>query len=255
MKQQKNKKASNVVIKILWIANSLFIITGVTLWLLIYNGIIGYMPPVKELRNPNDKYATRLYTNDGVEMGRYFQSKNNRIYADYDEISDNVINALIATEDVRFESHSGIDLRALSRVLFKTVLMGNRGAGGGSTITQQLAKLLYSPESTNILDRAMKKPVEWAIAVKLERYYTKEEIIRMYLNRFDFLNNAVGIKSAAYVYFGKEPTELTVEEAATLVGMVQNPSRFNPVRYNERTKDRRNVVLHQMKKSRYAHRS
>lgn len=249
MKQQKNKKASNVVIKILWIANSLFIITGVTLWLLIYNGIIGYMPPVKELRNPNDKYATRLYTNDGVEMGRYFQSKNNRIYADYDEISDNVINALIATEDVRFESHSGIDLRALSRVLFKTVLMGNRGAGGGSTITQQLAKLLYSPESTNIFDRAMKKPVEWAIAVKLERYYTKEEIIRMYLNRFDFLNNAVGIKSAAYVYFGKEPTELTVEEAATLVGMVQNPSRFNPVRYNERTKHRRNVVLHQMKKA------
>ncbi len=249
MKQQKNKKASNVVIKILWIANSLFIITGVTLWLLIYNGIIGYMPPVKELRNPNDKYATRLYTNDGVEMGRYFQSKNNRIYADYDEISDNVINALIATEDVRFESHSGIDLRALSRVLFKTVLMGNRGSGGGSTITQQLAKLLYSPESTNIFDRAMKKPVEWAIAVKLERYYTKEEIIRMYLNRFDFLNNAVGIKSAAYVYFGKEPTELTVEEAATLVGMVQNPSRFNPVRYNERTKHRRNVVLHQMKKA------
>lgn len=249
MGSQKKRNTSNLIIKILWITNSVFILTCVTLWLLIYNGIIGYMPPVKELRNPNDKYATRLYTNDGVEMGRYFQSKNNRIYADYDEISDNIINALIATEDVRFESHSGIDMRALSRVLFKTVLMGHRGAGGGSTITQQLAKLLYSPESTNIFDRAMKKPVEWAIAVKLERYYTKEEIIRMYLNRFDFLNNAVGIKSAAYVYFGKEPTELTIEEAATLVGMVQNPSRFNPVRYNERTKNRRNVVLHQMEKA------
>lgn len=237
------------IIKVLWIGNAVFVAICVVLWLLIYNGIIGYMPPVKDLRNPNDKYATRLFTADGVEMGRYFQSKNNRIYADYDEISQNVVNALIATEDVRFESHSGIDIRALSRVLVKTILMGNRGAGGGSTITQQLAKLLYSPESNGLFDRAMKKPVEWAIAVKLERYYTKEEIIRMYLNRFDFLNNAVGIKSAAYVYFGKEPTELTIEEAATLVGMVQNPSRFNPVRYKERTLARRNVVLSQMEKA------
>ena len=184
MKSNKGNTAtsdrSRKIIKFLWIGNAIFVVMCIVLWLLIYNGIIGYMPPVKDLRNPNDKYATRLFTADGVEMGRYFQSKNNRIYADYDEISQNVVNALIATEDVRFESHSGIDIRALSRVLVKTILMGNRGAGGGSTITQQLAKLLYSPESNGLFDRAMKKPVEWAIAVKLERYYTKEEKYVLY---------------------------------------------------------------------------
>ena len=247
--EEKKGNLSSKIIRWLWIGNLCFIGFAALMWILIYNGIIGYMPPVKELRNPNDKFATRLYTADGVEMGRYFQSKHNRIYADYDEISSNVVNALIATEDCRFEEHSGIDIRALSRVVVKTLIMGHRNSGGGSTITQQLAKLLYSPSSDGLWDRAMKKPVEWAIAVKLERYYTKEEILRMYLNRFDFLNNAVGIKSAAYVYFGKTPTELTVEEAATLVGMVQNPSRFNPVRYNERTRERRNVVLDQMLKA------
>lgn len=244
----KNRKWS-WLIKALWTFNVVLIAVVLITSVLIYNGVIGYMPPVEDLRNPNDKYATRLFSCDGVEIGRYFQSKNNRIYAEYDEISQNVVNALVATEDVRFESHSGIDLRALTRVLFKTVLMGNRNSGGGSTITQQLAKQLYSPESNGFWDRAMKKPVEWAIAVKLERYYTKDEILKMYLNQFDFLNNAVGIKTAAYVYFGKEATDLNVEEAATLVGMVQNPSRYNPVRYNERTRQRRNVVLGQMQKA------
>lgn len=245
----KKKRNYKPLIKFLWIANTVVVLLVALFSVLIYNGVIGYMPPIEDLRNPNDKYATRLFTADGEEMGRYYQSKNNRVYADYDEISQNVVNALIATEDVRFESHSGIDLLALSRVLVKTVILGQRNSGGGSTITQQLAKLLYSPESSSLFERALKKPVEWAIAVKIERYYTKEEILKMYLNRFDFLNNAVGIKTAAYVYFGKEPTELKIEEAATLVGMAQNPSRFNPVRYNERTRGRRNVVLRQMKKA------
>ena len=222
------------IIKVLWIGNAVFVAICVVLWLLIYNGIIGYMPPVKDLRNPNDKYATRLFTADGLEMGRYFQSKNNRIYADYDEISQYVIDALIATEDVRFEEHSGIDLRALGRAAFKTVLLGQKNSGGGSTITQQLAKQLYSPESSGVMQRAMQKPIEWMIAIKLERYYSKEEIIKMYLNQFDFLYNAVGIKSAAQVYFGKDAKDLNIQEAAMLVGMVKNPGVYNPRRKPER---------------------
>ena len=131
------------------------------------------MPPVEGLLNPEDRFASRLFTSDGVEMGRFYQSRNNRVYADYSEISPNVINALIATEDERFMQHSGIDIMALSRVLFKTILLRQKNAGGGSTITQQLAKQLYSPESDGLMDRFIQKPVEWAIAVKLERYYTK----------------------------------------------------------------------------------
>ena len=247
--KKRKKRSRKGVVKALWALNGVAIVAVVVFSVLIYNGVVGYMPPVEDLRNPNDKYATRLFTADGEEMGRYYQSKNNRVYADYDEISQNVVNALIATEDVRFERHSGIDFQSLARVLVKTVMLGQRSSGGGSTITQQLAKLLYSSSSNSVWERAMKKPVEWAIAVKLERYYTKEEILKMYLNRFDFLNNAVGIKTAAYVYFGKTPTELTVDEAATLVGMVKNPSYYNPVRYNERTRGRRNVVLSQMEKA------
>ena len=213
---------------------------------LIYNGVIGYMPPVEELRNPHDRFASVIYSEDGVELGRYFRNTGNRVYADYDEISENVVKALIATEDVRFEDHSGIDARAMARVLVKTLFMGQKNAGGGSTITQQLAKQLYSPESSNFLSRAMQKPIEWMIAVKLERFYSKDEIIKMYLNQFDFLYNAVGIKSAAYVYFGKDPKDLNMQEAATLVGMVKNPSYYNPVRQSERTRLRRNVVFEQM---------
>lgn len=218
-------------------------------FVLIYNGIIGYMPPVEELKNPTDRFATVIYTADGEEMGRFFRNTGNRVYADYDEISQHVVNALIATEDARFEDHSGIDFRALMRVGFKTLLMSDRSAGGGSTITQQLAKQLYSPESSGISSRALQKPIEWMIAVKLERFYTKEEIIKMYLNQFDFLYNAVGIKSAAQVYFNKHPKDLKIEEAAMLVGMVKNPSVYNPVRAPQRTLERRNVVFEQMHKA------
>ena len=218
---------------------------------MIYHGYIGYMPPVEGLLNPEDRFASRLFTSDGVEMGRFYQSRNNRVYADYSEISPNVINALIATEDERFMQHSGIDIMALSRVLFKTILLRQKNAGGGSTITQQLAKQLYSPESDGLMDRFIQKPVEWAIAVKLERYYTKEEIIKMYLNQFDFLNNAVGIKTAAHVYFNTTPDSLKIEQAAMLVGMAKNPSLYNPVRADRKDASvgRRNVVLQQMLKA------
>lgn len=218
---------------------------------MIYHGYIGYMPPVEGLLNPEDRFASRLFTSDGVEMGRFYQSRNNRVYADYSEISPNVINVLIATEDERFMQHSGIDIMALSRVLFKTILLRQKNAGGGSTITQQLAKQLYSPESDGLMDRFIQKPVEWAIAVKLERYYTKEEIIKMYLNQFDFLNNAVGIKTAAHVYFNTTPDSLKIEQAAMLVGMAKNPSLYNPVRADRKDAavGRRNVVLQQMLKA------
>lgn len=218
---------------------------------MIYHGYIGYMPPVEGLLNPEDRFASRLFTSDGVEMGRFYQSRNNRVYADYSEISPNVINALIATEDERFMQHSGIDIMALSRVLFKTILLRQKNAGGGSTITQQLAKQLYSPESDGLMDRFIQKPVEWAIAVKLERCYTKEEIIKMYLNQFDFLNNAVGIKTAAHVYFNTTPDSLKIEQAAMLVGMAKNPSLYNPVRADRKDAavGRRNVVLQQMLKA------
>ena len=237
------------IINWIWGAFTIGAVAMILFFLLIYNGWIGYMPPVEELKNPNDKFATVLYTADGEEMGRYYRNSGNRVYADYSEISQHVIDALIATEDARFEDHSGIDMRAFMRVLVKTLILQQKNAGGGSTITQQLAKQLYSPSTSNIFSRALQKPIEWMIAVKLERFYSKDEIVKMYLNQFDFLYNAVGIKSAARVYFGKAPKDLTREEAATLVGMVKNPSYYNPVRHNERARQRRNVVFEQMQKN------
>ncbi len=246
----KRSKRTSKIIKALWAINICGILVVMLVGVMIYHGYIGYMPPVEGLLNPEDRFASRLFTSDGVEMGRFYQSRNNRVYADYSEISPNVIKALIATEDSRFMDHSGIDIRALSRVLFKTLIMRQKNAGGGSTITQQLAKQLYSPESQGLMDRFIQKPVEWAIAVKLERFYTKEEIIKMYLNQFDFLNNAVGIKTAAHVYFNTTPDSLKIEEAAMLVGMAKNPSLYNPVRADrkEAALGRRNVVLNQMYK-------
>ncbi len=236
-------------LKWMWYGFGGFIFLIFIFFILIYNGIIGYMPNVEELKNPDDKFASVIYTADGEEMGRFFRNTGNRVYADYDEISQHVINALIATEDSRFNEHSGIDFRALLRVGFKTLLAGDRSSGGGSTITQQLAKQLYSPPTDGLMSRMLQKPIEWMIAVKLERLYTKEEIIKMYLNQFDFLYNAVGIKSAAQVYFNKHPKDLNIQEAAMLVGMVKNPSVYNPVRQPERTQKRRNVVFEQMHKA------
>lgn len=221
------------------------------LFLAIAKGWIGYMPAISELQNPKNKYATEIYSADMQLLGTFYTAADNRITTHYDELSPYLVDALIATEDARFYSHSGIDGHALMRVLVVRGLLQRKNAGGGSTITQQLAKQLYSPPVTNLFQRALQKPIEWVISVQLERLYTKEEILTMYLNKFDFLNNAVGIKTASQVYFGKLPKDLTIEEAATLVGMCKNPSLYNPVRRNERTMQRRNVVLNQMVKSDY----
>ncbi len=217
----------------------------------ISEGWIGYMPPIAELQNPINRYATQVYSADGKLMGTWNYNKENRIMVDYAQLSPNLVKALVATEDARFYQHSGIDFIALGRAIIKRGIFGQKNAGGGSTITQQLAKQLYSSTAHSVMERVLQKPIEWVIAVKLERNYTKDEIITMYLNYFDFLHNAVGIKTAAATYFGKDPSNLTINEAATLVGLCKNPSYFNPVRNPERCRDRRNVVLMQMVKEDY----
>ena len=169
----------------------------------------------------------------------------------FSKLSPHLVHALVATEDVRFYEHSGIDFIALGRAIVKRGLLGHESAGGGSTITQQLAKQLYSAPASSSVERMLQKPIEWVTAIKLERNFTKEEIIALYLNYFDFLHGAVGIKTAANTYFNKEPKDLTVNEAALLIGLCKNPSLFNPVRYPERCKERRNVVLAQMVKAGY----
>ena len=217
----------------------------------IAEGKIGYMPPIEDLQNPINRFATQVFSADGKVMGTWNYNKENRVCVDYNELSPHIVKALVATEDARFYDHSGIDFFALGRAIVKRGLLGQKNAGGGSTITQQLAKQLYSGKAHSVTERVLQKPIEWVIAVEIERYYTKDEIIAMYLNYFDFLHNAVGIKTAANTYFGKEPKDLTVNEAATLVGLCKNPSYFNPVRNPERCRDRRNVVLQQMVKAGY----
>ncbi|MBB3702998.1 transglycosylase domain-containing protein [Alloprevotella rava] len=216
----------------------------------IKQGWIGYMPPLDELNDPIDKYASQIFSADGKMLGTWSQ-KENRIFVPKDSISPHMFEALVATEDSRFYDHCGIDGRALLRAIVKRGFMGQRSAGGGSTITQQLAKQLYSSTASNTLQRLFQKPIEWVIAVELERHYTKEEIITLYLNYFDFLHNAVGIKTAAKVYFNKSPKDLSVSECAMLVGMCKNPAYFNPVREPERVQERRNVVLDLMVKGGY----
>ncbi|MCD7935386.1 MAG: transglycosylase domain-containing protein [Tannerellaceae bacterium] len=215
----------------------------------IAHGWIGYMPSWEQLENPIDKYASQVISVDGKTLGSYAHSDDNRIYVNYNDLSPDLVKALIATEDVRFAKHSGIDAQGVFRAVIKTGLLRSSSGGGGSTITQQLAKLLFSPSADSRMERLFQKPIEWVIAVQLERYYTKEEIINMYLNKFDFLYNAVGIQSASRVYFEATPKTLRPEEAATLIGMCKNPSYFNPVRYNERSRGRRNQVFEQMEKA------
>jgi len=249
----KSKKISKKIVLTIWGLFVAGILTVCLIFILISNGAIGYMPPIEDLENPIDKYASQVYSSDNELLGTYSQSKENRIYSDFDELSPYLINALIATEDIRFKSHSGIDAYALFRAVVKRGILQQESGGGGSTISQQLSKLLYSPKADSWQDRILQKPIEWVIAVKLERYYTKEDIINLYLNKFDFLNNAVGIQSAAKVYFNKLPKDLTIEEAATLIGMCKNPSLYNPnnPRRRDATRGRRNVVLEQMYKANY----
>ena len=232
-----------------WVLFMAGILMVAALFFSISHGWIGYMPDMNELQNPTYKFASQVLSADGQVLGNWSYSKENRVFVDYKDISPNLIKALIATEDVRFTEHSGIDARALLRVVVKTGLLFQKNSGGGSTITQQLAKLLYSEVSGNKLERLYQKPIEWVIAVELERHYTKEEIITMYLNKYDFGYNAVGIKSAANVYFGKLPSELNMQEAAMLVGMCKNSSLYNPRRRPEMTRQRRNVVFAQMERA------
>ena len=239
------------IIGFLWTLLAVVVIgTAVCFWA-ISEGKIGYMPPIEDLQNPINRYATQVYSSDGELIGTWSMSRENRVLVGYDELSPWLTKALVATEDARFYEHSGIDFYALGRAILKRGIMGQKNAGGGSTITQQLAKQLFSETAHSTMERALQKPIEWVIAVKLERNYTKDEIISMYLNYFDFLHNAVGIKTASNTYFSKEPKELNITEAATLIGLCKNPSYFNPVRYEQRSLERRNVVLGQMLKANY----
>lgn len=247
----KKKKLHKRIVIVLWSLLIAGIVSVALIFILIAKGAIGYMPPIEDLENPIDKYASQVYTSDNELLGTYSQSKENRIYSSYSDLSPYLVQALVATEDVRFQQHSGIDAYAVSRAFIKRVIMQQKSAGGGSTISQQLAKLLFSPRAGDITERFLQKPIEWVIAVELERYYTKEDIINLYLNKFDFLNNAVGIQTAANVYFNKNAKDLTIEEAATLIGMCKNPSLFNPNRRPDATRGRRNVVLEQMFKANY----
>ena len=250
-KKAAKKDITRIIVIVLWV---LFVAVLVGVGLLfnaISKGRIGYMPPIEELQNPKDKLASEIYSADMVPIGRFYLEQGNRISIDYDQISQPMIDALLATEDVRFYEHSGVDFKALLRAVVKRGILRQKSAGGGSTITQQLAKLLYSPTAGNVKERLFQKPIEWVIAVQLEHFYTKEEIVNMYLNKFDFLFEAVGLQSAATIYFGKSPKELTVEEAAVLVGMCKNPRLYNPILYPDRSLERRNVVLDQMYKAGY----
>ncbi|HNW97946.1 MAG TPA: PBP1A family penicillin-binding protein [Bacteroidales bacterium] len=213
-------------------------------------GLLGFMPTFEELENPKSNLASEIISADQVLLGKYYIE--NRSVVHHSELSPNLINALIATEDARFNKHSGIDFRSIFRVLVKNIVGGNRGAGGGSTITQQLAKNLFPrQENPSFFELVFRKFKEWIIAVKLERNYTKEEIIAMYLNTVDFGNQSFGIKSAAKTYFNKIPAKLATDESALLVGMLKAPSYFSPINHPDRAKARRNTVLSQMLKYNY----
>ena len=241
----KEPKCHKKLYIILWCCAVFPILFAIILFALISSGKLGFMPTFEELENPKTKLATNIISADGKTMGTFF--KENRIECKYEDLPPYLVDALVCTEDARFYKHSGIDYRGLIRVGVKTVLGGDKNSGGGSTITQQLAKMLFPREKLDSkTDLIFRKLREWAIAVKLEKSYTKEEILTLYLNKFDFLHNADGIKMASQVYFSKEPKELTIEEAAMLVGQLKNPSLFNPLRNVDTVTVRRNVVLSQM---------
>ncbi len=258
MEEQQNKGKEEVVKKPkrklkTWVRWTFIVL----LWLGLFSPYIGLrtmlyiadedLPGFDELENPQSNLASIVISSDGVKMGKYF--RENRTNVSYVDLSPYLIQALIATEDERFHNHSGVDIRATGRVI-KGVVTGDN-QGGGSTISQQLAKMLFPREKMTKIELVKRKFKEWIIATRLEKSYTKEEIIAMYFNKFDFLNNAVGINSAAMVYFSKKPKDLELHEAAMLVGMAKNPSMFNPLRYPDTVMIRRSVVLSQMKKLNY----
>lgn len=222
----------------LWVLTGLAVLATLALFILIS---FTQLPNTAELENPKFEESTLIYTTDGEELGRYFTKNRQRVT--YEDLSPHLVNALLATEDERFHQHSGIDFRGTMRAI---LFMGRRG--GASTISQQLAKLFFTQKSRNFVRRIWQKMQEWVIAIEFEKRYTKEEIIAMYLNKYDFLYDAIGVGSAANIYFGKNQKNLTIDEAALLVGMLKNPSLYNPQRYEENTIHRRMIVLKQMEK-------
>ena len=232
----------------MWIGLGVLVLFGFAY--IIFLSLSG-LPTFEELENPKYDFASDIIASDNSVLGRLYIE--NRVPITYSQISPNIVKALIATEDVRFEKHSGVDPEAVARVIAKTVLLARKSSGGGSTITQQLAKLLYSDRDFSNMGRIRKsfalvniKLKEWITAIKLERRYTKEEIIAMYLNKFNFIYGAYGIEAAAETYFSKNNKDLTISEAAVLVGMLKNPSLYNPVRRREQATLRRNTVLKRM---------
>lgn len=241
------------LVSILWTA---LVVVIVSVFVLFYNLSQGDLPSFADLENPEYDLSSIVYDANGDQIGKYYIENRESII--FDSLSPHVLQALLSTEDERFYTHSGIDARALVRVAFKSVLLRQESSGGGSTITQQLAKLLFDRPNLRGLgpiSRTLKlveiKLKEWITAVRLEKAYTKEEIIAMYLNKFEFINGAHGIQAAAETYFGKDQRDLKVEEGAVLVGMLKNPSLYNPLRFAEKSRDRRNTVLYQMVKADY----
>ena len=225
--------------KNLWKLFGVFILSIILFFTFVRIGVFGKLPSFEELENPNSNLSSEVYSADSVLIGKYYI--DNRSNVAYEELPPYLVKALVANEDERFYDHSGIDLIGTIRAIVK---LGK--GGGGSTITQQLAKNMFHNRAKNIFQRMMQKAKEYVISVMLERRYTKEEIIAMYFNTFDFVNNAVGIESASRIYFNKKPKELSVEEAAMFVGMLQNPSYYNPRRFEQRTRDRRATVLRKL---------
>ncbi|WP_127845249.1 penicillin-binding protein 1A [Psychroflexus aestuariivivens] len=248
MGEKKTKKSSfKKYILGFWIIFAVGILAVVLIFLMAGWGAFGKMPTFEELENPETNLATEVISSDGKTLGKYF--KENRTPVKYQDLPDHLINALVATEDERFYSHSGIDAKGTIRA---AVYLGSKG--GASTITQQLSKQLFTdPNKVGLINRLKQKVKEWVIAVRLEEQYTKEEIITMYLNKFDFLYQAVGIRSASRIYFSKEPEDLNIEESATLVAMLKNPILYNPIKekFKENSITRRNQVLKQMEKNGY----
>lgn len=248
----KNKSANiKKYNKIFWILFATPFLLLFIIFLLAANGALGYMPKIEDLENPKINLATEIISEDGEVLGTIYYTNQNRTRVSYERLPQHLIDALIATEDVRFYRHSGIDFRGLARAVIKTGILGNESSGGGSTITQQFAKLLFHKPAITKIERLKQKIKEWIIATKLERAYTKEEIITMYFNQYQLIYEAVGIHSGSQIFFNKLPDSLKIEEAAVLVGMAKNPSYYNPVKRPELIQGRRNTVLNQMAKYGY----
>ena len=245
-KKKKERNPFKVALRFFWVVFALGILSVITLFSSAALGLLGQMPELQQLENPKTNLATQILSSDGLVLGKFYFNDNRTPIA-FDALPENLVNALIATEDERFFSHSGIDLKATLRAL---AYLGKKG--GASTISQQLARQLFvGVRSRNKVEAVLQKFKEWVLAVQLERRYTKKEIIAMYLNIYDFGYNADGVQSAAKIYFNTKPKALSIEQSATLVGMLKNSSLFNPLRRPERVEKRRNVVLNQMKRNRF----